>query len=251
VVVADKGDRPAASGPLLRRDGKENLRRWRRRDIHWRLGLLKDDLKFASLGLMIAAILAVIAYSPRTGMGFLDILQWAATAVAAFTRARKHRLLSGERAAPPPARRVARRRQGRAADQRPDERADGALRFLIESSGTPVAILIDNLDRCRGDYVVELLEGIQTLLRDETRDTTDDPMVVYLVAADRRWLCDSYLTVYDEFKELCGSPAARSARPSSTRCSTSRCGSPRSPPRPPSPPSRRNSTTSRSRPTAS
>ena len=55
----------------------------------------------------------------------------------------------------------------------------------------PVIILIDDLDRCRGDYVVELLEGIQTLFRDQP--------VAYVVAADRDWLSDSYQAAYGDF----------------------------------------------------
>ncbi len=55
----------------------------------------------------------------------------------------------------------------------------------------PVIILIDDLDRCRGDYVVELLEGIQTLFRDQP--------VAYVVAADRDWLSDSYQVAYGDF----------------------------------------------------
>src|SRR5205823_6500814 len=46
---------------------------------------------------------------------------------------------------------------------------------------------------------------IQTLFRNEVGDTTD-PMVLYVVAADRGWLCDSYLTVYDEFKDSMQEP---------------------------------------------
>ena len=55
----------------------------------------------------------------------------------------------------------------------------------------PVIILIDDLDRCRGEYVVRLLEGIQTLFRDQP--------VAYVVAADRDWLSDSYQAGYGDF----------------------------------------------------
>jgi KAP family P-loop domain len=37
--------------------------------------------------------------------------------------------------------------------------------FLIRSTKTGMIVLIDNLDRCHAEYVVEMLEGIQTLLR--------------------------------------------------------------------------------------
>jgi hypothetical protein len=53
-----------------------------------------------------------------------------------------------------------------------------------------VAIFIDDLDRCHSDYVVSLLEGIQTLFREAS--------VVYVVAADRRWLDACYAKEYEK-----------------------------------------------------
>jgi hypothetical protein len=62
---------------------------------------------------------------------------------------------------------------------------------LIRAIRRPVAIVIDDLDRCQPSYVVELLEGIQTLFVEEP--------VTYVVAADKHWLSDSYATVYKDF----------------------------------------------------
>ena len=59
----------------------------------------------------------------------------------------------------------------------------------IERGGHPLCIFIDDLDRCRESYVVELLEGIQTLFRGAP--------VTYVIAADRRWLYASFNKVYD------------------------------------------------------
>lgn len=70
---------------------------------------------------------------------------------------------------------------------------------LIRWIGHPVAILIDDLDRCRGDYIVQLLEGIQTLFRDEP--------VTFVVAADRDWLADSFAAEYGAFTSLRDEPA--------------------------------------------
>lgn len=53
-----------------------------------------------------------------------------------------------------------------------------------------VAILIDDLDRCQGRYVVELLEGMQTLFRDAP--------VIFVIAADRNWLNACYEDVYEK-----------------------------------------------------
>lgn len=62
---------------------------------------------------------------------------------------------------------------------------------LVAWVGQPVAIIIDDLDRCEAQYVVKLLEGIQTLFRGAP--------VVYVVAADMRWLRASYEQVYEKF----------------------------------------------------
>jgi hypothetical protein len=62
---------------------------------------------------------------------------------------------------------------------------------LCTAIDLPIAIFIDDLDRCRREYVVSLLEGIQTLFR--------NPRVVYVVAADRRWLHTCFEKTYTEF----------------------------------------------------
>jgi hypothetical protein len=190
---------------LARLDGAKGLRRWRRRDYRWRSRLLLDDLAVAVPPILVAVLLAVGAWLVSGKHGVVEILQWAATAVAAVTAVvglgysavnalRRHLLVASPAGA-------------RAVLQTSDPMTElmERYRFLIESTGTDVAILIDNLDRCRADYVVELLEGIQTLFKDELRETTQ-AMVLYVVAADRGWLCDSYLTVYDEFKESTREP---------------------------------------------
>jgi hypothetical protein len=69
---------------------------------------------------------------------------------------------------------------------------------LVEAAGRRMIILIDDLDRCDGDYVVEFLEGIQTLFRDAP--------VVYLVAADRKWICSSFEKKYADFGKTIGNP---------------------------------------------
>ena len=69
---------------------------------------------------------------------------------------------------------------------------------LVKWLAYPIVISIDDLDRCRDKYVVELLEGIQTLFRDVP--------VVYVVAADRDWLADSYANEYRSFKSRADTP---------------------------------------------
>jgi KAP family P-loop domain len=86
--------------------------------------------------------------------------------------------------------------------------------FLVRSTKTGMVVLIDNLDRCHAGYVVEMLEGIQTLLRNlpearrlsGRRQVRRPPLVAFVVAADRGWLCDSYLNVYQEFEACVHEP---------------------------------------------
>lgn len=70
------------------------------------------------------------------------------------------------------------------------------FRTLINRIHYPVAIFVDDLDRCQSKYVVELLEGIQTLFKDVP--------VAYVVAADREWLTQSYTSEYASFSGLTG-----------------------------------------------
>src|SRR5207249_1044190 len=69
---------------------------------------------------------------------------------------------------------------------------------VIRSARHPVAIFIDDLDRCQDTYVVELLEGIQTLFIEEP--------VVFAIAADSGWLSDAYMNVYSALAKKAGEP---------------------------------------------
>jgi hypothetical protein len=72
---------------------------------------------------------------------------------------------------------------------------------LVHSIDRPLVVFIDDLDRCDGKYVVELLEGIQTLMRGAA--------VTYVVAADRKWICSSFEQRYAGFSP----PIGESGRP--------------------------------------
>jgi hypothetical protein len=69
---------------------------------------------------------------------------------------------------------------------------------LICAIDSPVAIFIDDIDRCDSSYVIDLLEGIQTLLRSAP--------VVYVVAGDRKWICSSFEKRYIDFGGQIGVP---------------------------------------------
>ena len=69
---------------------------------------------------------------------------------------------------------------------------------LVSAIGRPVAVFIDDIDRCDCTYVIDLLEGIQTLLRSAP--------VVYVVAGDRKWICSSFEKRYVDFGGQIGVP---------------------------------------------
>ena len=69
---------------------------------------------------------------------------------------------------------------------------------LVRTVRRPLVVFVDDLDRCESKYVVELLEGIQTLFRSA-------PMT-YVVAADRKWICSSFEKGYEEFGKTIGEP---------------------------------------------
>ncbi|MEM1235572.1 MAG: P-loop NTPase fold protein [Pseudomonadota bacterium] len=62
---------------------------------------------------------------------------------------------------------------------------------VVEDAGRPVAIFIDDLDRCDAPYVVDLLETFQTIYAKVP--------VLYVVAADRDWIVSAYGQVYKDF----------------------------------------------------
>lgn len=70
---------------------------------------------------------------------------------------------------------------------------------LIDGVDWPVCIFIDDLDRCHANFVVDLLEGIQSSFRHEK--------VTYVVAADKGWIRSSFENRYDSFKTHVGDAA--------------------------------------------
>lgn len=63
------------------------------------------------------------------------------------------------------------------------------------SKKTPfrIAFFIDDLDRCNSDYVVKLLEGIQTMFNEQK--------VFYLIAADKHWIAKSFESEYAKYSD--------------------------------------------------
>ncbi len=80
----------------------------------------------------------------------------------------------------------------------------------LRRAGRPVVFLIDDLDRCHEEYVVDFLEVMQTLVRDaprllqkpgrKSRPTTCAGPYAF-VAADGRWIRSSYEIRYASFRQ--------------------------------------------------
>lgn len=178
----------------FRDDDKGLWVRKRARDVLTRLRKVVRDLAWVLPGVAVVAVGLLVSGRPM-----LDALGWvvkvaggilaSVALVASLANAlRRHLLAESPRGATALLR-----------SSDPMAELRDRYRFLVRSADTPIIFLIDNLDRCRADYVVEILEGIQTLFRDDD-PREGGPVVVFVVAADRGWLCDSYLHVYEEFK---------------------------------------------------
>lgn len=54
-----------------------------------------------------------------------------------------------------------------------------------------LAIFIDDIDRCDKEFIVNLLEGIQTLFKEKR--------ILYIIAGDKNWMTTSFGCVYKDF----------------------------------------------------
>ncbi len=80
----------------------------------------------------------------------------------------------------------------------PLKRVTKLFRTIVEDVEAPIGIFIDDLDRCNADFVVDLLEGVQTAFRHEN--------VVYVVAADKNWIKAAFETRYESFAPKVSKP---------------------------------------------
>lgn len=179
--------------------GRDRWLSWRVRwkDLYFRLRLRH----FAhALGLLL--VLAVLWFFMRfvlvdasgTGSDLLKVLGSLATVVVT--------LIGIGKLAPGLIAGLAPQRAG-AAEQLRASVGDGTRLFvdhfcsMIKMIDRPVAVYIDNLDRCDAENTVDLMNTVQTQFRDAP--------VTYVVAADHRWLCASYGKVYADF-DVIGAP---------------------------------------------
>jgi Cdc6-like AAA superfamily ATPase len=82
--------------------------------------------------------------------------------------------------------------------QDPMQKVQDHFKYLIERVDQPVIVLIDDLDRCRAEYAVRLLESIQTLF--------SHAHVFYVIAADRRWFTACFRKEYESFADRINEP---------------------------------------------
>ncbi len=61
----------------------------------------------------------------------------------------------------------------------------------INDAGYEVTIFVDDIDRCNKDFIVNLLEGIQTLFKEKR--------VLYIIAGDKNWITKSFGKTYVDF----------------------------------------------------
>lgn len=73
--------------------------------------------------------------------------------------------------------------------------------WLLRKSRKPVVFLVDDLDRCQDGYVVELLDSVQTLVRD-----SGPPSAHFVVSADGAWIRTSYELHYATFAGAVAAP---------------------------------------------
>jgi hypothetical protein len=66
--------------------------------------------------------------------------------------------------------------------------------LVAEAAPSKIAIFIDDLDRCKSSFVLDLLESIQTLFKDAN--------VLFVVAADKKWVHACYEVEYEKIKSF-------------------------------------------------
>lgn len=167
--------------------------RLRAAEIGWRLWIGRRDL-LAAAGILL--ILAPILYLVASRLG--SNLEWLGTLLAVIgtvlsaSLVLSRSLLSGSA-------RSAQAFVESTAD--PLDSISRHFRTLVTRIDRPIAVFIDDLDRCQRTYVVRLLEGIQTLF--------NDSRVIYVLAADRRWIHTCFEKTYEDFSETVNEPGRR------------------------------------------
>jgi hypothetical protein len=83
--------------------------------------------------------------------------------------------------------------------------------WLLRQSHKPVLLFVDDLDRCPGTYVVDLLDAVQTLVRDSAHradGTRNRTSASFVIAADGAWLRRSYEDAFPSFHDCVTTPGS-------------------------------------------
>ena len=83
--------------------------------------------------------------------------------------------------------------------------------WLLSKARKTIVLFVDDLDRCGDKYVVELLDTVQTLMRSAPRLASeqagsDRPGLIFIVAADGRWIRKSYEEAHKTFIDSVSEP---------------------------------------------
>jgi hypothetical protein len=76
----------------------------------------------------------------------------------------------------------------------PFERFRRHFRHTMERVKRPVVVVVDDLDRCKPAFVVDLVRGMQTLLR--------SPRVVFIILGDRAWIERAFEAYHESMKDM-------------------------------------------------
>jgi KAP family P-loop domain len=166
------------AGAISQRQDHEQAALLQARWIWWRL--TTDALPYL-LAAAVGAICLWVLWAGPTLDWPLKLFTAALAAYAAFFSASRVAVFGSDTAA----------KFYESISQDPLQRITGLFAQIVEKTNRPVCVFIDDLDRCRAEYVVDLLEGIQTSFRHKN--------VAYIVAADRSWLKASFEARYGAF----------------------------------------------------
>jgi hypothetical protein len=167
----------------------------------WRFFTLRRDLAFSIAAVVFLAVLVYLVFrmnpfgllpdASKQAQQVGDVLALLGTLIAAGVVVGRSLVFGSVRSA----------QEFIESSADPMARISGHFHRLLRRIDRPVAIFIDDLDRCQEEYVIRLLEGIQTLF--------NDPRAVYVIAADRRWLHACYENAYARFQDRVHEPGRR------------------------------------------
>jgi len=184
---------------LLAYGDRRRARRLRMREWLWRIVVGKRELLIT---LMLFAPVAALVYWFLSNADGLKVAGDSADSVQKIIA-----LLGAVLTAVLPIARALFAGSARAAQSFVDSANDPLTRVsrhfdeIVHAVERPIMITIDDLDRCQRPYVVTLLEGMQTLF--------SNSRVIYVVAADRRWLDTSFEKAYSEFSTAVVEPGRK------------------------------------------